>query len=79
MRQINYGLVDTKKANVLNFNRDLALDFMLLKVPASGGDIMRCGLIPGSGRSPGGEHGNTLQDTRVENPHGQRSLAGYTP
>ena len=37
------------------------------------------GLIPGSGRSPGGGHGNPLQYTRLENPHGQRSLAGYSP
>ena len=35
------------------------------------------GLIPGSGRSPGGRHGNPLQCSCLENPHGQRSLAGY--
>ena len=37
------------------------------------------GLIPGSGRSPGGGHGNPLQYSCLENPHGQRSLAGYSP
>ena len=37
------------------------------------------GLIPGSGRSPGGGHGNPLQYACLENPHGQRSLAGYSP
>ena len=26
------------------------------------------GLIPGSGRSPGGEHGNPLQHSCLENP-----------
>ena len=36
------------------------------------------GLIPGSGRSPGGGRGNTLQYSCLENPHGQRSLAGYS-
>jgi len=36
------------------------------------------GSIPGSGRSPGGGHGNPLQYTCLENPHGQRSLAGYS-
>ena len=36
------------------------------------------GLIP-LGRSPGGGHGNSLQYRRLENPHGQRSLAGYSP
>ena len=37
------------------------------------------GLIPGSGRSPGGGQGNPLQYASWENPHGQRSLAGYSP
>ena len=32
-------------------------------------------LIPGSGRSPGGGHGNQLQYSCLENPDGQRSLA----
>ena len=36
--------------------------------PASAGDIRDAGLIPGSGRSPGGRHGNPLQDTCPENP-----------
>ena len=31
------------------------------------------------GRSPGGGHGNPLQYCCLENPHGQRSLAGYSP
>ena len=34
------------------------------------------GWIPGLGRSPGGGHGNPLQYSCLENPHGQRSLAG---
>ena len=37
------------------------------------------GSIPGSGRSPGGGHGNPLQYPCLENPHGQRSLEGYSP
>ena len=37
------------------------------------------GSIPGLGRSPGGGHGNSLQYSSLENPHGQRSLAGYSP
>ena len=37
------------------------------------------GLIPGLGRSPGGEHGNPLQYSSLENPQGQRGLAGYSP
>ena len=37
------------------------------------------GLILGLGRSPGGGHGNPLQYSCLENPHGQRSLEGYSP
>ena len=44
--------------------------------PAIRGDL---GSIPGLGRSPGGEHGNPLQYSCLENPHGQRSLVGYSP
>ena len=29
--------------------------------------------------SPGGGHGNTLQYSCLENPHGERSLMGYSP
>ena len=39
----------------------------------STGDV---GLIPGSGRYPGGRHSNPLQDSCLEN---QRSLVGYGP
>ena len=37
------------------------------------------GLISGLGRFPGGEHGNLLRYSSLENPHLQRSLAGYRP
>ena len=37
------------------------------------------GSIPGLGRPPGGGHGSPLQYSCLENPHGQRSLAGYSP
>ena len=37
------------------------------------------GSSPGLGRSPGGGHGNPFQYSCLENPHGQRSLAGYSP
>ena len=35
-------------------------------------------LIPGLGRSPREGHGNPLQYSCLENPHGQRSLVGYS-
>ena len=37
-------------------------------------DVGDLGLIPGLGRSPGGEHGNPLQYSCLENPHGEGSL-----
>ena len=37
------------------------------------------GSIPGLGRSPGGGHGHPLHYSCLENPHGQRSLVGYSP
>ena len=42
-------------------------------------DARDLGSIPGLGRFPGGRNGNLLQYFRLENPHGQRSLAGYSP
>ena len=37
------------------------------------------GPIPGLGRFPAGGHGNPLQYSCLENPHGQRNLVGYNP
>ena len=48
-------------------------------LPANGRAARDVGLIPGSQRSPGGEHGNPLQYSCLVNPHGQRSLACYSP
>ena len=37
-------------------------------LPANAGDLRDAGLIPGSGRSPGGGHRNPLQCSCLENP-----------
>ena len=37
------------------------------------------GLNPGLGRSLGGGHGNPLQYSCLENPHGYSNLVGYSP
>ena len=37
-------------------------------LPANAGDTGDAGLIPGSGRYPGGGHGNPLQYSCLENP-----------
>ena len=46
---------------------------MVQNLPANAGDIRDTGSIPGSGRSPGEGHGNPLQYSCLENPHGQRT------
>ena len=52
---------------------------MVKNLPADTGVPGDPGLIPGMGRFPGGEHGNLLQYSCLENhSHGQRSLLGYS-
>ena len=46
------------------------------KSVSNAGDL---GSVPGLGRSPGGGYSNSLQYSCLENPHGLRSLAGYSP
>ena len=52
---------------------------MLKNPPANAGDVRDTGSILGSGRPPGVGNDNPLQYSYLENPHGQRSLAGYSP
>ena len=52
---------------------------MVKSTPANVGDPRDMGSIPGLGRSPGVGNGNTLQYSCLEESHGQRSLAGYSP
>ena len=39
---------------------------------ANAGDLRDASSIPGLGRSPGGEHGNSLQYSCLENPMGRK-------
>ena len=43
------------------------------KLPANAGDVKDEGLIPASGRSPGGGHGNPLQYSCLEHPMDRRA------
>ena len=52
---------------------------MVKNPPANVGDIRDAGSFSGWGRSPGGGHGNPPHCSCLENPHGQRNLAGYGP
>ena len=50
---------------------------LVVKNPSANEEYIRdTGLIPGWGRSPGGEHGNPLQYSCLENPKDKRSLVG---
>ena len=51
---------------------------MVKNPPARAGDTGDTCSIPESGRSPGGESGNPLQQSCLNNPHGHRRLAGYS-
>ena len=39
-------------------------------------NVVDLGSVPGLRRFPGGGHGNPLQYSCLENPHGQRRLVG---
>ena len=41
---------------------------LMVKNSPANADVRDTGLIPGSGRSPGGGHGNPLQYSCLENP-----------
>ena len=50
-------------------------DSVVKNSPANAGATGDAGLIPGSRTSLGGGHGNPLQYSCLENPHGQTILA----
>ena len=50
----------------INLSSQVAL--VVKNPPANAGDIKDAGLIPGSGRSPVGRHGNPLYYSCLENP-----------
>ena len=52
---------------------------MIKKFPANAVDIRDSVWVLGLGRFPGGVHGNPSQYSCLENPTGQRSLAGEGP
>ena len=51
---------------------------LVVTLPVNARDMRDAGWIPGSGRSPEGGHGNPFQYSCLQNPHCQRSLAGYS-
>ena len=52
---------------------------MVKNPPASAGDIRDSSSISELRRSLGGGDGNPLQYSCLKDPHGQRSMVGYSP
>ena len=67
------------KEDVVHIYRASQVALVVQNLPANAGDVRDMSSIPGSGRSPGGRHGNPLQYSCLENPQGQRNLVGYHP
>ena len=67
--------------DLLHWPYKLASQVVLVvrNLPANAGDVKRCRFIPWVRKIPGGGHSNSLQYSCLENPHGQRSLLGYSP
>ena len=83
--QVDENLKKTRSEVELVFPRKASVYYTSLGFPSgwdgkesasNAGDL---GSIPRLGRYPGGGHGNPFQYSCLENPHGQRSLAGYNP
>ena len=50
------------------FSNEYQVALVVKNPPANAGDRRDAGSVPGSGRSPGGGHGNPLQYSCLENP-----------
>ena len=70
MRKVRFSPRDTREH--LGTASQLAL--AVEDSPANAGDVRDVGSIPGSGRSPGGGHGNPLQCSCLENPMDRGAL-----
>ena len=77
---------ERKEVSKLFLNHGIMKNYTILRGLPGGSDSKESaynagdpGLIPGWRTSPGGGHGNPLQYSCLENPHGERSLAGYSP
>ena len=65
-----YSYLDSQSLHISSWkHQQKAPNSLVVKSPhANAGDIRDSGLIPGSGRSPGGSHGSPLQYSWPENP-----------
>ena len=61
-------MITTSKKPVVDIQRASQVGLVVKNLSANAGDLRDLALIPGSGRSPGGGHGNPLQYSCLENP-----------
>ena len=71
-RDVMYNMINVTNTSVCHGASKVAQWYRI----CNAGDVA---WNPGLGRSLGGGHSNLLQYSCLENPHGQRSLVGYTP
>ena len=57
-----------RKEALCSRNGSSQVALVIKNPPANAGDAKDPGMIPGSGRSPGGGHGNPLHYSCLENP-----------
>ena len=65
-QRVGHNLATKPPPPLLLWTSQLAL--VVKNPPANAGDARDMGSIPGSGRSPGGGHGNSIQYSCLENP-----------
>ena len=58
---------------VTRCTRGFPCSSVVKNLPANAGDVKTMDSVPGSGRFPGGGHGNSLQYSCLENPMGRRA------
>ena len=70
-----YSYLDSQSLHISSWkHQQKAPNSLVVKSPhANAGDIRDSGLIPGSGRFPGGRHGDSLQYSCLENPMDRRA------
>ena len=67
---VEFHLTQVKRSFSIMYNCLYAapkVSLVVKNLPASAGDVRDMGSIPVSGRFPGGEHGNPLQYSGLEN------------
>ena len=71
-------MVGGENRDMLVKARSSQVVLMVKNLPANAGDIRNMGLIPGSGRSPGGGNGNPFQYSCLKIPMDRGAWLGYS-